>query len=87
MVKQGLATKEIEQRLRHEIEKQQRDETLSAARVETDISDTVKIRSNCNNLKMETGKPFGITKSRARIMSQSSHSRWSDKDEEPEGTK
>ena len=69
IVKQVLATKEIEQRLRQEIEKQQRDETLSAARVETDINDTVNISSNCNTMKMETRKPFGITKSGARIMS------------------
>ena len=86
IAKQGLATKEIEQRLRQETQKQQRDETLSAARVETDISDTVKIRSNCNTLKMETGKPFGITKSGARIMSIITVD-GQKKNEEPEGTK
>ena len=61
-VKQNLATKEIEQRLKQEIDKQQRYEILSAATAEPEIRDNLKIRGNCNTLKMETGKPVGITK-------------------------
>ena len=68
-VKNDLAMKEIEQKLIQEIEKEHRDEALSAARVEPEISDILKIGSNCKILKMQTGKPFGITKIGARIMS------------------
>ena len=68
-VKQDLATKEIEKRLKQEIERQQRNETFSAATIEPKTSEKLKVRSNCNTLKLETGKPFGITKKGARIMS------------------
>ena len=54
-VKQDLATKEIEQRLKHEIKRP--------------IPVGVTENGNCNTLKMVTGKPFGITKVGARIMS------------------
>ena len=40
-----------------------------AARAVPVISDNLNIRGNCNALKMETGKPSGITKIGARIMS------------------
>ena len=62
-VKQDLATKEIEQRLKQEIEKQKINETIGGS-----VAGSTKI-GNCNTLKMVTGKPFGITKIEARIMS------------------
>ena len=68
-VKQDLATKEIEQRLKKEIEKQKLIETLSwSVPVPEAVVGATK-SGNCNNLKMVTGKPFGITKIGARIMS------------------
>ena len=67
-VKQDLATKEIEQRLKHEIERQKISETLSMTRPEPETGENLVNRSN-NSLKMVTGKPFGITKIGARIMS------------------
>ena len=60
-VKQDLTTKEIEQRLR-----QQRNQTLSGEGIEPEVNDTLKVRSNCKTLKMESEKPFGITKTGAR---------------------
>ena len=33
------------------------------------LRDTLRIKSKCNNLKKENGKPFGITKIGARKMS------------------
>ena len=68
-VKQDLATKEIEQRLKQEIEKQKLNETLSwSVPVPEAVAGSTK-SGNCNTLKMVTGKPFGITKIGARIMS------------------
>ena len=63
-VKQDLATKEIEQRLKQEIERQKLNETLnrSVPMPETEVGATKS--GNCNTLKMVTGKPFGITKSK-----------------------
>ena len=68
-VKQELATKEIEQRLKQEIEKQKLNETLSilVPRLEAEVGATKS--GNCNTLKMVTGNPFRITKIGARIMS------------------
>ena len=54
--------------MEQEIERQQRNETLSAARLEPETSKNMKVRNNCNTLKMETGKPFGITKIGARVI-------------------
>ena len=68
-VKQDLATKEIEQRLKHKIERQKMIETLMMTRPETETGENLLNRGNCNTLKMVTGKPFGITKIGARIMS------------------
>ena len=68
-VKQDLATKEIEQRLKQEIEKQRLNETLCVTRPEPENGENSMSSSNCNTLKMVTGKPFGITKIGARIMS------------------
>ena len=68
-MKQDLATKEIEQRLKQEIERQKMNETLSTTRPEPETVENLLNRSNCNTLKMLTGKPFGITKIGARIMS------------------
>ena len=68
-MKQDLATKEIEQRLKQEIERQKMNEILSTTRPEAETLENLVNRSNCNTLKMLTGKPFGITKIGARIMS------------------
>ena len=68
-LKQDLVTIEIEQRLKQEIERQQRNETLSMATREPETSDNLTVKSNYKTLKMLTGKPIGITKIGARIMS------------------
>ena len=68
-VKQDLATKEIEQGLKQEKEEQRLNETLCMTRPEPETGETSMTRGNCNTLKMVTGKPFGITKIGARIMS------------------
>ena len=68
-VKQDLAKKEIDQQLKQEIEKQKLNETLDwSVPVPEGVSGSTK-SGNCNALKMVTGKPFGITKIGARIMS------------------
>ena len=68
-VKQDLATKEMEQRLKQEIEKQKLNETLNwSVPVPKAVLGATK-SGNCNTLKTVTGKPFGITKIGARIMS------------------
>ena len=68
-VKQDLATKEIEQRLRQEIEKQKLNETLCRRIPVPEATENATNGGNCNTLKMVTRKPFGITKIGARIMS------------------
>ena len=68
-MKQYLTTKEIEQRLKHEMERQKMNETPSTTRPELETGENLVNRSNCNNLKMMNGKPFGITKVGARNMS------------------
>ena len=68
-VKQDLATKEIEQRLKQEIDRQRLNETLSySVPVPEAVAGSTK-SVNCNTLKMLTGKPFGITKIGTRIKS------------------
>ena len=70
-VKQDLAMKAIEQRLKQEIEKQKLNETLSWS-VPVPVPEAVvgaTKSGSCNTLKMVTGKPLGITKIGARIMS------------------
>ena len=68
-VKQGLATKEIEQRLKSEVEKQKLKETLDwSVPVLEALAESTE-SGNCNTLKMVTGQPFGITMIGARIMS------------------
>ena len=68
-LKQDLATKEIEQRLKQEIDRQILNEMLSCSvPVPEALAGSTK-SGNCNTLKMVTGKPFGITKIGARIMS------------------
>ena len=68
-VKQDLATKEIEQRLKQQIEKQKLNETLGwSVPVSESVAGSTK-SGNCNTLKMVTGNPFGITKIGARMMS------------------
>ena len=68
-VKQDLATKETEQRLKQEIDRQRLNETLSCSVPVPEAVAGSKKSGNCKTLKMVTGKPFGITKIRARIMS------------------
>ena len=68
-VKQDLATKEIVQRLKQEIERQKLNETLSGLVPKPEAEVGATKSGNCNTLKMVTGKPFGITKIGARIMS------------------
>ena len=68
-VKQDVATKEIEQRLKQEIERQKLNETLSGLVPEPEAEVGATESGNCNTLKMMTGKPFGITKIGARILS------------------
>ena len=68
-VKQNLATKEIERRLKQEIEKKRLNETLCMTRPEPESGEKSMSRGNCNTMKMVTGKPFVITKIGARIMS------------------
>ena len=68
-VKQDLATKEIEQQMKQEIEKQKLNVTLSwSVPVPEAVVGATK-SGNCNFLKMVTGKQFGITQIGARIMS------------------
>ena len=55
--------------MKQEIEKQKLNETLGwSVPVAEAVAGSTK-RGNCNTLKMVTGKPFGITKIGARIMS------------------
>ena len=68
-VKQDLATKEIEQRLKQEIDKQRLNETLSCSVPVPEAASGSTKSGNCNTLKMVTGRPFGITKIGATIMS------------------
>ena len=68
-MKLDLVTKEIEQRLKQEIEKQRLNETICMTRPEPETGENSMSRSNCNTLKMVTGKPIGITNIGARIMS------------------
>ena len=68
-VKQGLATKEIEQRLKQEIERQKLNETLGRSVSVPEAVAGLTKSGNCNTLKMVTRKPFGKAKIGARIMS------------------
>ena len=68
-VKQDLAAKEIEQRLKQEIERQKMNEALSCSQTIPEAAEGSTKNGNCNTVKMVTGKPFGITKIGARIMS------------------
>ena len=68
-VKQDLATKEIEQRLKQEIERQKLNETLSMSMPMPEAEVGATRGGNCNTIKMVKGKPFGIKKIGARIMS------------------
>ena len=68
-VKQDLVAKEIEQRLKQDIDRQKFNETLAFSKSTPEaLAGSTKI-GNCNTVKMVTGKPFGITKIGARIMS------------------
>ena len=67
--KQDLAAKEIEQRLKLEIERQNFNEALTGSKQTPEAVPGSKKTGNCNTVKMVTGKPFGISKIGARIMS------------------
>ena len=68
-MKQELAMKVIEQRLKQEIERQKLNESLSMSMPMPEAEVGATRGGNCNTLKMVTGKPFGIRKIGARIMS------------------
>ena len=68
-VKQDLAAKKIEQRLKQKIERQKMNEALGCSRPIPEAVVGSTVNGNCNTVKMVTGKPFGITKIGARIMS------------------
>ena len=68
-VKQDLAAKEIEQRLKLEIERQNFNEALTGSNQTPEAVPGSTKTGNCNTIKMVTGKPFGISKIGARIMS------------------
>ena len=57
-VKQDLATKETEQRLKQKLERQKINETFSMTRPEPETGENLTGRSNCNTLKMVTGNPL-----------------------------
>ena len=65
-VKQDLAAKEIEQRLKQEIDRQKFNEALAGSK---STPEAVAGSTKSNTVKMVTGKPFGITKIGARTMS------------------
>ena len=68
-VKQDLSAKQIEQRLKQEIERQNFNEALTGSKPTPEaVPGSIKT-GNCNTVKMVTGKPFGISKIGARIMS------------------
>ena len=68
-VKQDLATKKIEQRLKQEIKRHKLKEVLCRSVPVPEAEMGATRRGNCSTLKMVTGKLFGITKIGARIMS------------------
>ena len=68
-IKQDLATKAIEQRLKQETERQKLNETLCRTMPVPEAEEGTTRSGNCNTLKMVTRKSFGITKIGARIMS------------------
>ena len=68
-MKQDLAAKEIEQRLKQEIERQNFNEALTGSKPTPEAVPGSTKTGNCNNVKMMTGKPFGISKIGARLMS------------------
>ena len=68
-LKQDLATTEIEQLLRQEIEKQRLNETFCRTIPVPEAAESATNNGNCKTPKMVTGKPFGITKIGATIMS------------------
>ena len=61
-VKQDLAAKEIEQRLKLEIERQNFNEAFTGSKQTPEAVPVSEKTGNCNTVKMVTGKPFGISK-------------------------
>ena len=68
-VQQDLAKKEIEKRLMQETESQKMNETFCITIPVPEAAESARNGVNCNTRKMVTGKPFGITKIGARIIS------------------
>ena len=68
-VKQDLVAKEIEQRLKQEIDRQKFNEALACSKSTPEGEAGSTMIGNCNTVKKVTGKLFGITKIGARIMS------------------
>ena len=68
-MKQDVAAKEIEQRLKQEIDRQKFNEALACSKSTSEAVAGSTKSGNCNTVKMVTGKPFGITIIGARIMS------------------
>ena len=68
-IAKDLAAKEIEQRLKLEIERQNFNEALTGSNQTPEAVPASTKTGNCNTVKMVTGKPFGISKIGARIMS------------------
>ena len=68
-VKQDLAAKEIEQRLKLEIERQNFNEALTGSNPTPEAVPGSTKTGNGSTVKMVTGKPFGISKIGAKIMS------------------
>ena len=61
-VKQDLAAKAIEQRLKQEIDRQKFNEALACSQSTPEAVAGSTKSGNCNTVKIVTGKPFGITK-------------------------
>ena len=68
-VKQDLAAKEIEQGLKQEIERKNFIEALAGSKPTPETVSGSTKSGNYNTVKKVTGKPFGISKIGARIMS------------------
>ena len=66
---ESAAGKEIEQRLKQEIQRQNFNEALTGSKPTPEAVPGSTKTGNCNTVKMVTGKPFGISKIGARIMS------------------
>ena len=69
-VKQDLATKEVEQWVRSELEKTDLRESLNTLGKTTKVEDKEEPRKKGLKLKVISGRTFGMTKEGTRIMSE-----------------